>query len=160
MPTAAPVTNLLVQETMQNLRKVVKAIEDYSHRVERHFGLTGPQLWALWELGRNGPMSLKGLSEHMHLDPSTLVGVIDRLVAKDLVLRSQDPDDRRKVSLCPTKKGLELLEHAPHPAQGYLLSGFRRMDSDRLGEVHASLATLVRVLEAEHLNPPFFFSEE
>ena len=45
----------LIQECMQNLRRIVKALEDYSTSVEKRFRLTGPQLWALWELGRSGP---------------------------------------------------------------------------------------------------------
>ncbi len=160
MQTGLSPSDLMVHESMQNLRRLVKVIEDYSRSMERHFGLTGPQLWALWELGRNGPMALKDLASQMQLEPSTLVGVVDRLIGKELVQRTQDPLDRRRVSLCPSPKGAELLRQAPHPAQGYLLQGLRRMEPEQLMEVHRSLQVLVKVMEAEHLNPRFFFSEE
>ena len=120
----------LIQECMQSLRKIVKALEEYSRSVERRFDLTGPQLWALWELGRKGPLSLKDLAARMHLESSTVVGVVDRLVA------------------------------APHPAQGHLLVGLESMDRQRVENLHEALRTLETVLEAEKLDAPFFFSEK
>ena len=49
------------EEAVQSLRRIVKALHDYSTSVEQQIGLTGPQLWALWELGRAGSLSLKAL---------------------------------------------------------------------------------------------------
>ncbi|MGA2081164.1 MAG: MarR family transcriptional regulator [Holophaga sp.] len=145
---------------MQSLRRIVKTLEDYSLGVERRFGLTGPQLWALWELGRTGPCALKVLAEHMKLDSSTVVGVVDRLVAKGLVVRNPDAQDRRRISLEPTTKGREILGVAPHPAQGHLLAGLESMERGEVENLHAALQTLVAVLEAEQLEAPFFFSRE
>ena len=150
----------LIQACMQNLRRIVKALEDYSLMVEKRFGLTGPQLWALWELGRSGPCALKDLAERMKLDSSTVVGVVDRLVVKGLVVRNPDPQDRRRISLAPTAKGGQILAAAPHPAQGHLLVGLEGMDRTKVESLNEALETLVGVLEAEHLVAPFFFSME
>jgi DNA-binding MarR family transcriptional regulator len=150
----------LIQGCMQNLRRIVKALEEYSRSVEKRFDLTGPQLWALWELSRTGPCALKDLAEQMKLDSSTVVGVVDRLVLKGLVLRSPDPQDRRRISLAPTAKGEEILAAAPHPAQGHLLAGLETMERSRVDNLAEALKTLVGVLEVEHLEVPFFFSEE
>lgn len=150
----------LIQDSMQSLRRIVKALEDYSRAVEREFDLTGPQVWALWELGRYGPMSLKELAERMRLEPSTVVGVVDRLALKDLVVRGPDPDDRRKISLIPTDKGKAILAKAPHPAQGHLLKGLESMQRARIEDLHRALTTLERVLGANNLTAPFFFAEQ
>ena len=162
MKTPKPVVTQqqLIQDCMQNLRRIVKALEDYSLGVEKRFELTGPQLWALWELGRSGPCALKDLAERMKLDSSTVVGVVDRLVVKGLVVRNPDPTDRRRISLAPTAKGEELLAAAPHPAQGHLLGGLERMERKRVENLNEALGTLVGVLEAEHLEAPFFFAKE
>jgi DNA-binding MarR family transcriptional regulator len=148
----------LIQECMQSLRRIVKALENYSHSVEKRFDLTGPQLWALWEVGHSGPLALKDLAARMHLEPSTVVGVVDRLVAKDLLVRNPDPGDRRRISLAPTAKGHGILAAAPHPAQGHLLAGLASMESAQVLNLKQALATLEAVLEAEHLDAPFFFS--
>jgi len=45
------------------------------------------------------------LAERLHIEPMTLVGHLDRLVAKDLVERRADPDDRRAKQIFPTPTG-------------------------------------------------------
>ena len=149
----------LIQECMQSLRRIVKALEEYSRSVEKRFELTGPQLWALWELGRSGPLALKDLAARMHLESSTVTGVVDRLVAKGLVARNPDPSDRRRISMVPTEKGEGILAEAPHPAQGHLLAGLESMERAKVLSVHQALITLESVLNAEHLEAPFFFSD-
>jgi DNA-binding MarR family transcriptional regulator len=145
---------------MQNLRRIVKALENYSLSVEKRFGLTGPQLWALWELGRTGPLALKDLAARMRLDPSTVVGVVDRLAVKGMVTRNPNAADRRRISLVLTEKGTELLRSAPHPAQGHLLAGLEGMDRERVESLHEALRMLVGVLDADQVEAPFFFSVE
>jgi DNA-binding MarR family transcriptional regulator len=150
----------LIQECMQDLRRIVKVLENYSLSVEKRFGLTGPQLWALWELGRMGPLALKDLAARMCLDPSTVVGVVDRLVAKGMLTRNPDTADRRRISLVLTVKGTELLKSAPHPAQGHLLAGLEGMERERVDSLHEALRMLVTVLDADQIEAPFFFSKE
>jgi DNA-binding MarR family transcriptional regulator len=149
----------LILECMQSLRQIVRALEEYSRSVEKRFGLTGPQLWALWELGQDGPLALKDLAERMKLDASTVVGVVDRLVAKDLAVRNPDPQDRRRVSLAPTDRGWKILAAAPHPAQGHLLAGLENLDSETVVSLHQALTTLVEVMGARSVEAPFFFAE-
>lgn len=145
---------------MQDLRRIVRALEDYSSAVEMRFGLTRPQLWALWELGNAGPLSLKDLAIRMRLDPSTVVGVVDRLVIKNLVVRNPDPKDRRRISLALTALGTELVQVAPHPAQGHLLAGLENLEPRRVETLRDALRTLVTVLEAEGIEAPFYFTED
>jgi Mn-dependent DtxR family transcriptional regulator len=99
------------------------------------------------ELGID-PCALKNLAERMKLDSSTVVGIVDRLVVKGLVVRN------------PTAKGEEILSAAPHPAQGHLLVGLEGMDRRKVENLHEALDTLVGVLEAEHLEALFFFAKE
>ena len=150
----------LIQDCMQSLRRIVKSLEQSSRSVEKRFDLTGPQLWALWELGQSGPIALKDLALRMHLEPSTVVGVVDRLVAKQLLVRHPDASDRRRVSLEPTGRGREILAAAPHPAQGHLLAGLGAMPTARIKGLQEALSTLEGVLQAEHVEAPFFFAEK
>jgi DNA-binding MarR family transcriptional regulator len=144
---------------MNHLRRIVRALELYSREVEATHGLTGPQLWALWSLANGGPMSLKALAEAMHLDPSTVVGVVDRLEAKGLVVRGKDATDRRKISLSLTPKGRALEKKAPHPAQDRLVKGLSGLRLDRLKALERSLAFIVGTMEAESIEARFFFAD-
>ncbi|HJV91249.1 MAG TPA: MarR family transcriptional regulator [Holophagaceae bacterium] len=150
----------VVEGVMQNLRRLFKVVESYSRSVEAQFGLTGPQLWALSELGRSAPLSLKDLAARMHLTPSTVVGVIDRLLAKGLVQRAQDPADRRRVSLSLSPEGKALLATAPSPAQGRLIEGLNQLDPKQLTALSAGLDRLVELTDAKQVEARFFFSEE
>ncbi len=145
---------------MQDLRRIFKVVETYSRSVETRFGITEPQLWALWELGRSAPLSLKDLAARMHLSPSTVVGVVDRLVAKDLVVREGDPVDRRRVCLSLSDQGKALTKQAPNPAQEQLIKGLKSLDPQQLETLAQSLGTLVQTMDADKIQAPFFFSEE
>ena len=150
----------LVEAVMQNLRRIFKAVESYSRSVETRFGITGPQLWALWELDRSAPLALKELAARMHLSPSTVVGVVDRLIAKGLVTRETDQVDRRRVCLSLSDQGKSLTKQAPNPAQDQLIKGLKSLSPDQLGTLSQSLGLLVHTMDADNLEAPFFFSEE
>ena len=73
-----------ISETVQSLRRIFKAIQDYSQEVSGSFGITGPQLWALKTLSEYESLPLGELSRKMYLHPSTVTGVVDRLETKGL----------------------------------------------------------------------------
>ena len=151
--------NHQIEEVFQGLRRIVKALELFSKEVDASFGLTAPQLWALWELGKEGPLALKDLSARMYLHPSTVVGVVDRLEAKGLVTRKPDPTDRRRVRLALTPAGRALRKKAPHPAQGRLRLALEAMNERQVAEIHKALAALVKAMEAEQVEAYFFLAD-
>lgn len=148
-----------IEAVFHDIRRIVRALELFSKEVDVKFHLTAPQLWALWELGKEGPLSLKDLSARIQLHPSTVVGVVDRLEAKGLVTRKTDSVDRRRVKLSLTAAGKALRKKAPHPAQGRLLMALQNMGDKQIGDIHKSIATLVKAMEAEDVEARFFFSE-
>lgn len=150
----------LIEDVMRQLRRMVKALHAYSSEVEARFGLTGPQLWALWTIQQQGPAGLKDLAQAMHLHPSTVVGVVDRLESKRLLLRKPDPTDGRRVRIVITAAGRRMVAQAPHPAQGQLIHGLQAMRRDEVAQLHETLSRLVAVMEADGLEARFFFSDE
>ena len=106
-----------VSETVQSLRRIFKAIQDYSQEVSASFGITGPQLWALKTLSEYESLPLGELSRKMYLHPSTVTGVVDRLEAKGYVLRDRDREDRRVVNVRLTDKGKDLAKKRPTPSR-------------------------------------------
>jgi MarR family transcriptional regulator, organic hydroperoxide resistance regulator len=149
-----------ISDIMQSLRRIVKAIQDYSHEVSGRFGVTGPQLWALKTISREGSLPLGELSKKMYLDPSTISGVIDRLESKGYVMRDRNQEDRRVVKVRLTPTGQSLVEKAPSPAQGKMIHGLRRLSEDELSAVYHSVQKLVEIMEAQNLKVTFFFDQE
>src|SRR5487761_2766839 len=71
--------------------------------------VTLTQYRTLIVLASRGPQNLAGLAEAVGVTPATATRMCDRLIKKDLVTRSAEPDDRRHVHLALTKKGLSLV---------------------------------------------------
>lgn len=58
----------------------------------------------------NQPATLKLIKERMLDRMSDASRIVDKLVAKNYVIRKQSPDDRRSVSILLTEKGAEVLK--------------------------------------------------
>ena len=149
-----------ISEIMQSLRRIIKSLEDYSQTVFSHFGITGPQLWALKTIYQMGSLSLGELSKGMYLHPSTISGVVDRLEKKRYVVRDRTEKDRRVVKVRLTPKGKMLVRKAPNPVQGKMIYGLRKLKREKLNLIHESVQELVEIMEAQNLKVTFFFEEE
>lgn len=147
-------------ETMQSLRRIFKALQNYSHQVSNQYGITGPQLWVLKTVFQNGGLPLGELSQKMYLHPSTITGVVDRLEKKGYVSRDRDQEDRRVVMVQLTPKGKRLVKRAPNPVQGKMIHGLRQVRKEKLEFIHESVQTLVEIMEAQNLKVTFFFDQE
>lgn len=90
---------------MKLLWAVVHALDRTSKRMFDDLGVTGPQRLALRVVGLFPGMSASDLAQLLHVHPSTLTGVLQRLVAQRLIHRSDDPCDRRRAVLRLTKRG-------------------------------------------------------
>ena len=94
-----------VLQFMQRLWAVVHGLERISKRMTGDVGVTGPQRLVLRVVGLFPGMSAGDLATVLHVHPSTLTGVLQRLVSQRLLKRSDDPSDRRRAVLRLTKRG-------------------------------------------------------
>ncbi|MFP4496845.1 MAG: MarR family winged helix-turn-helix transcriptional regulator [Vulcanimicrobiota bacterium] len=97
---------VMLELLISNLYKTIRA--ERNEYFKRH-SLTPPQYDVLSCL-YSGNMTLSDISETLLLDSSTLVGVVDRLMDKDWVLKKVSPKDRRKNILSLSDKGKEQYE--------------------------------------------------
>jgi DNA-binding MarR family transcriptional regulator len=137
-----------VLQFMQLLWAVVHGLERISKRMTGDIGVTGPQRLVLRVVGLFPGMSAGDVATVLHVHPSTLTGVLQRLVTQRLLVRSDDSTDRRRAVLRLTKRG-------------------RQVNAARQGTVEAAIAQALdgvsdrdrvatkRVLErlAAHLEP-------
>lgn len=73
-------------------------------------GLTPPQFAALVKIRDFGTVSQNRLGRSVAMDPATSQGVTQRLLAKNLIDRKDDPQDRRRTLLSLTPEGVAMLE--------------------------------------------------
>lgn len=114
---------------MQLLWAVVHGLERRSKRMAADVGVTGPQRLVLRVVGLQPGVSAGDLAAILHVHPSTLTGVLQRLSAQQLVTRRNSPGDRRRVVLHLTAKG-------------------RRINSLNAGTVESIIANALRGVSA------------
>jgi DNA-binding MarR family transcriptional regulator len=149
-----------VASIVQSLRRMTRAIELYSQDVQRSFGLTGPQLWTLKNLLRQGPLTPNRLATSLAVDQSSVSSLLKRLEAKGLISRTRVAEDQRSVRIDLTPAGRDLATRAPDAAQGRLLHGLNQMPPIRVRSLRRSMETLVQAMEAADIEARFFFSDD
>ena len=97
-----------VLQFMRLLWAVVHALQMRSKEMSKVFGVTGPQRLVLRVVGLFPGVSPGALAEILHLHPSTVTGVLQRLIGQGLLRRSTDPVDRRRSVLVLTPKGVKV----------------------------------------------------
>ena len=143
-------------EVINCLRRLFKAIQEYSKAILRRTGLSGPQVWALTVLARENGLSMGELAERLFAHPATVSGIVDRLEARGAVRRGLDPDDRRGVRLSLTPLGRRLLRRSPPPVQLGLRRALEGLPSAQLRGLRRTLEGVVRATAASRVEAPFF----
>ncbi len=93
-------------------RHALRRFLAFSEAAARESGLTPQQHQAILAIRGHGsePMTIGELAETLLIRHHSAVELADRLVRADLVVRLEDPDDRRRVVVRLTPKAKILLE--------------------------------------------------
>ena len=117
---------------MRLMWSVDHGLQKISKRMSASIGLTGPQRLAIRIIGRSPGIGAGEVAALMHLDPSTLTGILRRLVERRMIVRDVDPADARRVRLSLTAKG-------------------RSIDRRRAGTVEAAVRRTLAQLSPEEI---------
>jgi len=139
-------------DVLQSLRRIIRAVELYSRRLKAEHDLTAPQLVCLLTVAEGGDTTASRLSARMHVSPSTVVGILDRLEARGLVARERDLTDRRVVQVSITSKGRRLARGAPSPLQDNLARALSQLPDKEQATIADSLRRIVDLMEARDLD--------
>jgi len=124
-----------------------QAFESYSSAHIRELGLTPSQFDIIATLGNTPGMTSKMLGEKTLITKGTLTGVVDRLIAKGLVRRTQCEHDGRSQIVQLTKKG-ETMFASVFPAHvEYFSKLFVDFKADDYARIQAALRELRQVFE-------------
>jgi DNA-binding MarR family transcriptional regulator len=79
----------------------------------------------------------------------SITATVDRLVQQDLVVREDDPNDRRRVINKLTPKGSALIERLQEGKRVRLVAALEQMSPDDLAMLSRGLTVLEGLLNAE-----------
>lgn len=102
---SAPLTPM---DLLQLLWRVDQALGTLSRQMLRTLGATSPQRLALRAIAQDPALTGARLAAVLHVDRSSIAGVLRRLEVAGLILRSPHPEDARKDVLRLTARGRTL----------------------------------------------------
>lgn len=137
------------ERILNSLRRITRAIDIYSRKLNLLYGLTTPQLLCLDVLVKDGSMILKDLAKKINLGESTVNGIVDRLEAKDYVIRRRSNNDRRKVFLEVTPTGKEIIQKTPPLIQNKLSASLTALDESEQALMVETLSRIADLMETE-----------
>lgn len=148
---------------LRNIRRIIRALNLESKKIQKEHGLTMTQLLVLKHL-RNSPeqqATQKALCESLTLSRSTVTGIIDRMEKKNLVERLPKKNDRRTNYIGLTKSSLELLNSIPDPIQERLVRNLSKATDRDQVMISESLNMLTHFLDIDNLEAsPLLTNEE
>ncbi|MGN0413532.1 MAG: MarR family winged helix-turn-helix transcriptional regulator [Lachnospiraceae bacterium] len=129
---------------------LVKQFREYTRQLECHLdhmnqsdchgcGVSKSQCFLVVEIGRRPGISVKELSELLHLDKSGISRSVEDLVKKEYVERTQSKEDRRFVALNLTEKGQERFEKIEKDMYMKFKEVFEQIPQNKRGQVLEAL---------------------
>ena len=107
-------------DVLQQFRVIYGSMRQYFKALEEHCGLPGSQTWVLQEVSRKPEIGITELARRMGIHQSTCSSLVEKLVSQGYLLKQKNSADQRRVGLCMTGLGNEVIGRLPGPAEGVL----------------------------------------
>lgn len=139
---------------MRLLWSVDHGLRSFSKHMALNAGVTSPQRLVIRMVGRFPGASAGKLADLLHVHPSTLTGVLDRLVKRGLLQRSGDPEDGRRALFELTQRGSDIDVLRAGTVEDVVRRVMSRLSDTKLLAARDTLAELAKELaEPPHRNP-------
>lgn len=139
------------EEMLISLRKIIRAVDLHSKQFIKNVGITTPQYMVL-KCVVDFPHSTVGqIAHYSSLSQATTTPILDKLVAKHYVRREKHSFDKRKSLLCPTDKGITIIQGSPSPLQEIFLEHFYALHDWEKSTLLASLQRIAHMLNADSI---------
>jgi DNA-binding MarR family transcriptional regulator len=142
-----------VLDFMRLLWRIEHGLRATSKRMEARLGITGPQRLALRIVSRFPGISAGDLARIVHLHPSTITGIVQRLVDKRLLLRERDRDDSRRVHLRPGPHVKRFKRLASGTVEQAVAAALRRAPAARVRQARVVLEAVAAALDRDAAAP-------
>ena len=105
-------------------------------------GLSMSQVGALFQIN-HGRNNVSDLGEGLGITKAAASQMLERLVQQELILRSEDPQDRRVKQLVLTDKGCRIMQESVQARQGWLEDLVSILSEDEKKQIAAAVKVLI-----------------
>jgi DNA-binding MarR family transcriptional regulator len=135
-----------------SIRRIIRAIDLQSRRLQDLHALTGPQLATLREARKLEEPTIGALARAVHLSQPTVSGIVNRLESSGLVVRRRSEGDRRTVVIDVTAAGQRILDDAPSLLQERFRAELARLEDWERHWMLAALERIATMMDAEGID--------
>jgi DNA-binding MarR family transcriptional regulator len=136
-----------------------KWFEISMHRSMRNFihyarnsGLSMSHFGALFHIQHRGSSGVTEVGDHLGVTSAASSQMLERMVQQELILRTEDPDDRRVKQIILTDNGRRVLEEGIRARQGWLDDLAKTLSDDEKETIKLALDILID--KAKNLKQP------
>lgn len=145
-------SDILCDEVLTTLRRIMRAVDLHSKHLIRNFGVTSPQLIMMQELRRKGPLPTGEIAKTVHLSHATVTEIVNRLEKRGFIRRNRGDGDKRQIIVTLTGQGHEVLKIAPPPLQQRFVEEFAKLEEWEQLALLAALRRVAAMMEAKDLD--------
>jgi DNA-binding MarR family transcriptional regulator len=138
----------LVQEVVELQRQVGRILGQHAHSIWIDSGLTLTQLKSLFLITNKGSTNFRKLAKALGVTPSNVTGIVDRLVEQGLVSRTQNPEDRREMTLQATDKGKALVSNLKETGIKHMTQILSLLSLGELSSLAQGLSAFIRAADS------------
>jgi DNA-binding MarR family transcriptional regulator len=137
-----------VLEFLRALWGVNHQLESASRRMRTRLGVTGPERMVVRLVGRYPGISAGDLARILLVHPSTLTGLLKRLVSRGILIRRADAADARRALFALTPKGASIDGVKKGTVEAALTVALSALPPREVHAAAAVLDILTRTLES------------
>lgn len=142
----------LWQAVLVSLRRIIRATDMQSKRMERHCGLTIPQVMVLRAIEELGDVTIGRLAEEVSLSQATVTTILNRLEARGLLGRLRSAADKRVVNARLTRHGRRTLAGAPLLLHEKFIEHFEALEPWEQTQILSSLQRIATMMDAQEID--------
>lgn len=140
------------EELFIALRRITRAIDLHSKKLQREAGLTTSQLLLLEAAVKLDIPSPTNIAKEVLLSQATVTNLIDRMERNELIIRHKSKEDKRVVEILLTEKGKQMIELAPEPLQAGFLREYRKLERWEQHQLIGSMQRIAVLMDAEDID--------
>jgi len=138
-------------ELLASIRKIIRAQDLHSKVLLKKYGLTGPQLMILNEIGKSNELIVTEIAKKISLSQATVTTILDRLEQQGFIARKRGQSDKRKVYIEASEKTKKILASRPNLLQAGFIERFARLKDWEQTLLLSSLQRIASMMQADEM---------
>jgi MarR family transcriptional regulator, organic hydroperoxide resistance regulator len=134
-------------EVLKKFRIIYGSVRQHFRDVEKTCGVSGSQLWIMQEISNTSGIGVSELAERLSIHQSTCSQLVEKLVARKLIIKERSREDQRRVGLRLSEAAAKLIKNAPGPAEGVLPEALGALSAEAMQSLDHALEKVIKQLQ-------------